>query len=159
MQSLSKKFTALIILIILASGFLGGAVTSKYLFNKMIEQQAGRMIVKNITEEKTYVEESDAISAIKKVSPSVVSIVLTKDVKIYKSMPFPFFSPFDNDPFFNEFFGQQFEPVQKEKPETRRQKVGGGTGFIVTADGMVITNKHVVADENAEYTIITNDGS
>ena len=35
---------------------------------------------------------------------------------------------------------------------------GGGTGFIITSDGLIVTNKHVVADAGASYTVFTSDG-
>lgn len=37
-------------------------------------------------------------------------------------------------------------------------KIGGGSGFIVEQKGIIVTNKHVVADSDAEYTIITESG-
>lgn len=39
-----------------------------------------------------------------------------------------------------------------------KQDTGGGTGFFVSTDGYIITNKHVVAREDVEYTAVTSDG-
>ena len=36
---------------------------------------------------------------------------------------------------------------------------GAGTGFIITSDGLILTNKHVVTDQNADYSVVLSDGS
>lgn len=45
-----------------------------------------------------------------------------------------------------DFFGR----VQKTK--------GAGTGFVVKEDGLILTNKHVVSEKNADYSVFTSDG-
>lgn len=38
------------------------------------------------------------------------------------------------------------------------EETGGGTGFIITSDGLIVTNKHVASDENGKYTVFIADG-
>lgn len=108
----------------------------------------------------TIQEESATTEAVKEVSPSVVSIIISKDIsKLYNetNSPFNFFGP--NSPF-NFFFNGQ--PVQPQQPQTPqgKQEIGGGTGFVIdSAKGLILTNRHVVDDTEADYTVLTNDGS
>ncbi|MBI5413691.1 trypsin-like peptidase domain-containing protein [Candidatus Peregrinibacteria bacterium] len=140
-----------VVLVSVISGAVGGSIFTK------------RQTLKNpekIVEERNYVEESDSIDAIQKVVPAVVSIVAAKDLQVFKQQPLNPFAPFENDPFFRNF-GFQFQQPQQQQdqqPETKRQKVSGGTGFIIESDGLAITNKHVVADTGADYSALTKDG-
>ena len=79
------------------------------------------------TTDHVILEESSAITdSVEQVSPAVVSITTTQNVR--------------------DFFGRTVE-----------QK-GGGTGFILTSDGLIVTNKHVVSDDAATYHVFLNDG-
>jgi serine protease Do len=121
---ITRKFLILIIVISLGGGAIGGALASKHIDISSAATVAGTSAVK-VTD-----EDSAIVNAVKKTSPSVVSITGTGTVTG------------------TSFFGQQ----------EQQQESTAGTGFIVRSDGLIITNKHVVSDQNGKYKVNTADG-
>ena len=100
--------------------------------------------------------EKAVTSVVEKTSDAVVSIVISKNVPVFEQSSTSPFEGLDIPPEFQQFF--QFEVPQGKQKGTEKQKIGGGSGFLVSANGLIITNKHVVDDKNAEYTVYLNDG-
>lgn len=104
----------------------------------------------NVQPIKIVDEQSQVIEVVKKASPAVVSIVATAEIPTFENY---FDVPFGVPQGFEEFFGVP----RRRQNGTQEQKIGAGTGFLVSSDGYIITNKHVVSDKEADYTVYLND--
>lgn len=89
---------------------------------------------------------------IEKASPSVVKISMTRVIKASEQKDGQGGNPFGNDPFFQQFFGGR----GMQKPRDQREE-GLGSGIIVSANGYILTNNHVV-EKASKLEVTLSDG-
>ncbi|MDR2528725.1 MAG: Do family serine endopeptidase [Synergistaceae bacterium] len=91
--------------------------------------------------------DNPVVRIVKEFSPAVVNIDV-ETVSQRSALPFPF----RDDPFFRRFFGEEFDRFSRSVPMK-----GRGSGFVVSKDGQILTNNHVVAGAN-KITVTLSDG-
>jgi len=87
-------------------------------------------------------EKSPIVKIAKKVCPAVITIIISKDLPKIKGF------------YFFPFGGEDFVIPQIKEGKKEKTKIGGGSGFLVSANGFIITCNHVVTDPKADYTVI-----
>jgi len=143
MEKISRALIIFLVILGFLTGVLGGVggvalVANSSTLQKIlgVESSNGVVASSSRVENITVKEDSSVISAVQKVSSAVVSVVFTKDVQVI-----------------NPFGNFDFTPQQQTQ-----QQQGGASGFVITSDGMIATNKHVANVSGAKYTVITQDG-
>lgn len=105
-------------------------------FNKEEEKEKNSKVevITETTKREIIDEDSEIIKTVKKTDESVVSIVITQNL---------------------ETSGSLFDSIISNSKPTQ---VGAGTGFVVSKEGHIITNRHVVSAQNASYTVVFSNG-
>ncbi|MBD3156931.1 PDZ domain-containing protein [Candidatus Peregrinibacteria bacterium] len=152
----------------LVSGIAGGALVAVIVlqgpFDMTVQEppsnveQTNNVSIREVLKEKEYVSQEDlVVDIVEKSTPAVVSIVITKDVPVLEQYYEDAERPYDDF-----FFGSPFQfrvPRYRESGETEEREIGGGSGFLISKDGYIVTNRHVVDEEDVNYTVFTNDGT
>ncbi|MEH1833237.1 MAG: HhoA/HhoB/HtrA family serine endopeptidase [Nostoc sp.] len=141
-----KKAAASLSLVLLGSGMtLAGGYMAGH--SQQVSESASNLAVSRVSAAPPLPAATDpnfVTKVVQKVGPAVVRIDSSRTVKA--QIPDEF-----NDPFFQRFFGSQLPEEQN------RVERGTGSGFIISADGRILTNAHVV-DGADTVTVTLKDG-
>ena len=147
-MGLTVTIVILVLVLGLGSGALGSYLVYRHFAAALSKAQSS---AEGILATASAGSSADVVNIVKKASPAVVSIIVSKDLASQQAQDGTAGSAASTSPFFLNPFPQPSKP--------NFQEVGAGSGFFITSDGMILTNKHVVEDAAAHYAVYTSDGT
>jgi S1-C subfamily serine protease len=132
---INKLAVVVAVFLVVIASLASGAITDRLFGFKPLDKYFPR---KTIVQQKVVNESSDVINVVKAVGPSVVTVsAVAPQRSVIQFSPFGGFS----------------------QGTTGGSPQDIGSGFVVSKEGLIITNKHVVADQSLTYKVSTSDGN
>lgn len=118
---------------------------------KTLQERPNEVVRREYIKEQS--QEDILTSSVAKVAPAVVSVIISKNIPQYEVV---YVNPFGDDPNFKDI---GIRVPRYRLKGTESQQVGAGTGFLISPDGHIVTNRHVVNEDGAYYTVLLFDGT
>lgn len=133
-------FLGFLLGLVVMGSFLGGALYGK---KGLLGFSTGNINSGILETRKLEKEESVITNVVEKSTPSVVTVSISKSSQVQNPL---------------DLFGFGFFGMPYNQPKKQMQKVEQdiGSGFVIDKDGLIVTNKHVVADTEAKYKVVVN---